>query len=156
MKIRSATQFDIPCLTALWEERLLVISQSDPRFSEIQTKRVAWLSEITRKITEEDSIVYVAGLATNHIVGYITGHMHQDGYGVIEEIALDSHAYHAGMGRALLDAMQQWIANQNALRTIVSVPRYHAVEQAFWRALGAVEWTDEDWLSPQEFIWMTL
>jgi ribosomal protein S18 acetylase RimI-like enzyme len=155
MKIRTATSADIAYLTDLWHERAMLLGQSDLRFSDLQHQRTGWIQKVTSRIISPNCALYVAEVETG-LAGYITGCTRTSHYGVIDEIALDTHVYHAGAGRALWSAARDWFHGQNVERILISVPRYHTVEQAFWRALGAVEWKDETWITPPELVWMTL
>jgi len=61
-------------------------------------------------------------------------------------MALDAHAYHPGLGRALNEAAVAWAKGRGATVLWALVPRYDPVAQAFWRSLGAQP-TDDDALS---------
>jgi hypothetical protein len=66
--------------------------------------------------------------------------------GVISDMTLDAHQYQGGLGRSLVKAAREWFAEQQIENVIVHVSHRHAVEQAFWRSLGALEWVDVMWL----------
>jgi hypothetical protein len=46
----------------------------------------------------------------------------------------------------LVKAAQDWLIAQGVEGLVVSVPRYQAVEQAFWRAMRAADVEDGFWM----------
>ncbi len=153
MHLRSATLHDLNPCAALWRERMLILSQADSRFGKLAMTHADWLQTATENLLRvDDTLLMVA--ETDRIHGFIYGYIDADKIGIIEDIALDAHKYHSGLGRGLWSAMKIWFEQHNVQKIVVRVPRYSAVEQAFWRALGAVE---TEWTSNKpEFLWMTL
>ncbi len=144
MITRPATQDDQAQIAHLWQERLAILSQSDPRFLAHKDDPLP-----------DDARLFVAQTA-GKIVGCIACQMRDD-YGIVLDVALDAHSYHSGLGRALLSTARDWFGQAQTLNGIVArVPRYHAVEQAFWRALGAQNWTEALWETPPQYVWMML
>lgn len=138
MEIRSATEKDLAQLEALHRERVVLLRQSDPRCD-------FPVENITTWIENTDCTLYV-GDQDGQVVGYIAGWVHHSPFGVlppdtglISELTLDAHKYHGGLGRTLFTTLCEWFSDQDIKQVVVVVPRYHAVEQAFWRALGANE-----------------
>jgi GNAT superfamily N-acetyltransferase len=162
VNIRAATIDDLPGLAALWQERQIILARADPRFDRGRPDPAAWMERVAADLCRPDAVIYLA--EKDEPAGYIAGHLHPaDGdprCGVVDEMALDAHTYHAGLGRELWRALWAWFAARGAVQTIIRVPRYSPVEQAFWRALGAVEWKPEQtnilWSSRPELMWMTL
>lgn len=167
MEIRRATEGDLPGLTALWQERMVILSQCDPRVKLALADRDSWLLQIGERIAGGNSAVVVAEKETS-LAGYIVGYTLSNAqskssrkYGVVEEIALDSHAYHGGLARSLLSALSTWFSASNVVQIVIHTPRYFPVEQAFWRGLGAVVWTPPSqetaaWQIPPEYLWLTM
>jgi hypothetical protein len=159
VNIRAATTDDLPCLAELWTERQIILARLDPRFDRGRPDRAAWMERIAADLCRPDAVIYLA--AQDQPAGYIAGHLRPAGAdpscGVVDDMALDAHTYHAGLGRGLWLALREWFAAHNVAQTIIHVPRYSPVEQAFWRALGAVEWKSEqtDTIHP-ELMWLTL
>jgi N-acetylglutamate synthase-like GNAT family acetyltransferase len=146
MITRLSTQDDDAQVQHLWQERLAILSQSDPRFLALMDAPMP-----------EDLTVFIAQ-SEGHILGCIACQIRDD-YGVILDIALDAHTYHSGLGRTLLQGAKDWFHQQQptSLKGIVArVPLYHAVEQAFWRALGAKNWTEAPWQTAPQYHWMML
>jgi ribosomal protein S18 acetylase RimI-like enzyme len=138
VEIRSATPKDLAQLQALHQERIVLLRQSDPRCDFPVEKVAAWLENT-------DCTLYV-GEQNGEIVGYVVGWVNHSPFGIlppdtglISELTLDAHKYHGGLGRTLFTTLCEWFSDQDIKQVIVIVPRYHAVEQAFWRALGASE-----------------
>jgi hypothetical protein len=143
VNVRPATRDDLPAVRALWRERLTVLCQADPRFRpRLDDDPGPMLIDRLR-----DGLLLVAQ-QDGEIVGCIGG-LRCDSVVAIDVIALDAHTYHARLGRSLVDAVRR-----DGSQVVALVPRYAPVEQAFWRALGAKEWTA--WETPPESIWMTL
>ena len=107
----------------------------------------AWLSSPTTKI--------FCAKQNNIVIGYIVGNQ-RDALWVIEEMALDAHAYHRGLGKGLFMALQTWFTEIAPTSIVIRAPRYYAVEQAFWRALGARDWTETTWEANPLYTWMIL
>lgn len=145
MNTRQATSDDLPGIRHLWREHVVILSQSDPRFKPLLEAESAWEERLIQRIEH----VYISE-KDGKIIGYIAGDA-DDALATIDEIALDAHTYHSGLGRSLVNAWRDVHPN---LLIRVHVPRYHAVEQAFWRALGAKEVTT--WETPPEKVWMVL
>jgi len=156
LNIRPATTDDLPRLRHLWQERRTILNQSDPRFQPIDQDQ--WQKTLQERIENPDAAVFVT-LPNETIAGFISGILHHD-IGVIDEIAIDAHTYHGGMARTLWAALRDWFETRDVKKHMISVPRYHAVEQAFWLALGAktiTNWEEDNlWELPPELIWMTL
>jgi ribosomal protein S18 acetylase RimI-like enzyme len=145
--VRPAGVDDTPFLTFLRQEHTVLLQQSDQRLISLVPTDFASL------LDDEAAVVLVAESDNQPArpVGYIVGWqgrcplgMLPPAVGYIAELALDAHRYHGGAGRRLVLALKSDFARRTGievadLRIIVPVPRYYAVEQAFWRSLGAVE-----------------
>lgn len=137
VQIRRATLTDLTAIEFLRQERRVLLQQSDPRLT------VA-LSDPSAAIQSLQGCVLVA-YHSERMIGYIVGWVDQtplgpfpSGEGWIAELTLDAHQYHGGLGRALYQALRAWFDQHTIQRLWLQLPRYHAVEQAFWRSLGAV------------------
>lgn len=162
LNIREAGPDDLALLADLWHERLMILGQADPRFRRWDYDRAAWIERTSDRLGGADFVVFVA--MDGGPVGYIVGELRQGEdqiLGIVREMALDAHRYHAGLGRGLWAVLRDWFTQAGAARIVVQVPRYHPVEQAFWRSAGAVEWSDATTIQaageiPPELMWMTL
>ena len=159
VNVRTATLDDRPRLLHLWQERRVILNQSDARFTApTAADRDAWHTQMTERITTAGHTVLVGITQKNEIAGFISGEA-RAGVGVIEDIALDAHTYHPGLGRDLLQHLRAAFTENGITTLRVIVPRYHAVEQAFWLALRAIPWqppaNEDSWQLPPQSMWMT-
>lgn len=153
VRIRTAQEQDLHQVETLWQERQALLSQANPRFR--APDRTLWHDALQARL----NMVFVAVDDEQKIVGYIAGRMPRADAGLIDEMALDAHRYHGGVGRTLVRTMRDTFAEMQVSQVFVNVPRYHAVEQAFWRSLGARKPMLADWMNEHispEFMWMTL
>ncbi|MFW5771765.1 MAG: N-acetyltransferase family protein [Phototrophicaceae bacterium] len=160
MDIRPANPTDPPHLADLWQERAVLLRQADARTARHLPAREEWLARLDERMAAATAAVFVIEETGQPPFGYIIAEIERQqpagpSLGIIREMALDAHSYHGGAGRALVAQARDWLAAQSVDRIVALVPRYHAVEQAFWRGLGASEWKDKTWTIPPEFMWMT-
>lgn len=155
MNIRTVGLEDLPVLADLWQERRIILSQIDPRFRLLSDEPEIWLMAMREKLASSAHRIFVVENEAA-LVGYICGSIQPNELGLIEEIALDAHRYHGGLGRQLVSALQEWFKQRDIKQIIVGVPRRMAVEQAFWRSLGAKEWMDNPWTTSPQMMWMQL
>lgn len=153
MNIRQAKKQDIQGLLHLWDERRNLLLQMDNRFAKMDVNTAK--DTLLAYIDDGDTHVLVAE-QDKHIIGYIVGVCQDNQTGIIPEMALDAHAYHGGLGRELVNAIRHYFEEQSITHILALVPRYHPVEQAFWRTLGTHEWTNDLQKPPKELMWMKL
>jgi GNAT superfamily N-acetyltransferase len=149
--IRPATATDIPDLAELWHEKTVMLLQYDRRLMLLPDAQAAWSKTALGWLEDPRCCVLVA--EEGRVVGYIAGWkqdappgMRPAQLGAVSQVAVDAHGYYAGVGRLLVDALRVWFAEQGIERMMVWTPHRLAVEQAFWRSLGATEWMDILWL----------
>lgn len=146
LTIRAATETDLPVLAQFWQEK--VVLQADTRYTGAADRWVtaarSWLLDSRCAIlaAEED------GQCVGYVVGWIQPMpgLPGDALGLITDLALDAHRYHAGVGRALVEALRDWFAERGISGVAAWSSRRSAVEQAFWRSLGALEWMECLWI----------
>lgn len=163
MRLRPASDTDLPQLAQLWQEYRVLLCQSDPHFEALLPDHNSWLHQISAVMADPECIV-VAAEADDGLAGFIIARVLDDETGLVESLVLDAHRYHGGLGRELVRAMRAWLAQREVKRVFVRVPRHHAVEQAFWLSLGGREveavdkyhWMETRWKIPPEFMWITL
>jgi GNAT superfamily N-acetyltransferase len=155
VNVRPALPHDTPSLQFLRQERAVLVQQSDPRL-------LLPAFEIAAAIEDLHAAVIV-GEEDGHIAGYIVGFIKNSplgtlptGIGYIAELTLDAHKYHGGLGRVLVRALNEWFRERNVYRKVVYVPRYHAVEQAFWHSVGAKEDPTPLFDRSPALVWMVL
>jgi len=165
VQIRRVMPADLTQLGDLWQEQQTIITQWDSRRVKRRPDRRQWLGQTTLRLQSTAWRWYAAEVDAQ-VVGYIAGQVppkSSEGiqYGIIDEIALDAHTYHSGVGRELYAAISVWFAEMSVTKLLVKAPRYYPVAQAFWRALGASEWPSEMPLNeigelPPGCIWLKL
>lgn len=101
----------------------MILTQADARFRSHTSPLEDWL--------QNSDICVLVAENHDHIIGYIVGSV----AGIVYDIALDAHTYHAGLGRALWQSLRAWFAQHHLDPITIRVPRHFPVEQAFWRAL---------------------
>lgn len=153
MDIRPATFDDTPSLTFLRQERAVLLQQSDMR---LKAPMLAFEAALA-----DEHCRLLVGEFDNRIVGYVMGFEECSplgalpiGIGYIAELTLDAHQYHSGLGRLLTGALRKQMPGVQQF--MVHVPRYHAVEQAFWRAMGAKEDPQPIFARSPALVWMIL
>ncbi len=145
---RPATPADIPVLIEFWHERALL---QQARLADDARER--WTRAALGWLENPDVTLLVGLNDQQQVVGYIVGQVQPappgtlpEWQGVISEISIDAHHYHQGVGRRLVDAARDWFRSRDIEHFIVHVSQRSAVEQAFWRGLGAVKWMEILWL----------
>ncbi|MEQ8677582.1 MAG: hypothetical protein RLP44_13705 [Aggregatilineales bacterium] len=161
MDVRKAQKKDISRLLDLWEERQVLLQQADRRFADQVIDRKGLEASLLYFMDRDTDSVLVA-VQDDQQVGFIVGEITATGIGKISVMALDAHKYYAGVGRQLYYALKANFEEASVTRVVAIVPRFHAVEQAFWRSLGGEEFIvtkdmdEEQWEIPRVFMWMTL
>jgi GNAT superfamily N-acetyltransferase len=148
--VRNATGSDLPELSRLWQEKLILQQQADyPVGLESSAK---WIEAAGIWLADEHCVIHVAQ-AGSDLVGYIIGWVQnsppglfQETMGAVTDLVVDAHSHHSGVGRQLLASLREWFAQLGITTIIAYVPAHLAVAQAFWRAQGAAEWTNILWL----------
>lgn len=143
---------DIPNMARLWYEKMVLQAQFDRRFVLLPDSPARWSVEVSRWLTDSRCAVFVAE-RDGKLIGYIIGRiqpgppgMSPEIIGAITELTIDPHSQEGGLGRLLLQPLHEWFAARGISIIVVYVPHRQAVEQAFWRALGATDWLDNLWI----------
>lgn len=152
INIRTAYSNDLNRLADLWYEQMVIRSQSAGLT--FNHTREEWITRASDWIVQKSVVIYVAEI-NETITGFVLGHVEGE-TGYIDDMIMDAHTYHGGQGRQLFKTIRDWLATHAIEYIIISTPRYHAVEQAFWRSLGAVEIEWKDAPCPPGMMTMTL
>ncbi|MDZ7380035.1 MAG: GNAT family N-acetyltransferase [candidate division KSB1 bacterium] len=150
--VRSADPADIPEMARLWYEKMVLQQQFDRRFALLPDGQVRWMAEVANWLANSDCAIYVAergGDVVGFIIAWVKAGppgLSPEQIGVITDMVIDAHGQQGGAGRLLLQPVREWLAAHGISHLIAHVPRRQAVEQAFWRALGATEWLDSLWM----------
>jgi GNAT superfamily N-acetyltransferase len=150
--IRSAKPADIPEMARLWYEKMVLQQQFDRRFVVLPDGRMRWMAQVEQWLLDSECAIFVAE-RVGGLIGYIivwiqTGPpgLAPEYIGVVTDLTIEAHGQQGGAGRLLLQPVREWLGTLGVSNVIAHVPRRQAVEQAFWRALGATEWLDALWL----------
>jgi GNAT superfamily N-acetyltransferase len=137
----------------MWYEKAALQQQTDRwlRFApdaegRWQAAAAEWLTDARTALLVADAPDGLAGYALVRLQPGTPGLLPET-LGVLADMALDTHRYRGGVGRTLVNAAQTWLVARGIRQMTVSVSRRSAVEQAFWRSLGAKEWMDGLWMT---------
>ena len=144
---RIASASDIPLLAELWYERALL-----HQLRLAPDARERWSSSALTWLDNPDVGIFTA-IQDGRLLGYIVGRIEpappgllDTWQGIITEIAIDAHQYHAGVGRLLAQRLRDWFLTRNIEQILIVVPQRSPVEQAVWRGLGAVKRMEVLWI----------
>jgi L-amino acid N-acyltransferase YncA len=150
--IRPAEPADIPEMARLWYDKMVLQQQFDRRFALPSNGQARWMASTADWLHNRNCAIYVAA---NHdsLIGYVVAWLQPgppglspERIGVVSDLTIDAHGQHGGTGRLLLQPVREWLTKEGVSHIVAHVPRRQAVEQAFWRALGATEWLDSLWM----------
>lgn len=151
--VRPADPADLPMLARMWYEKTVLQQQADPRLRFAPDAEARWQSAAAGWLRDADTAVLVAddgGQPAGYTIVRVqpgTPGLLPDCVGVLVDMALDTHRYRGGVGRELVAAARAWLAARGATQMTIVVSQRSAVEQAFWRSLGAREWMDCLWMT---------
>lgn len=155
MTTRSAQLEDLPLLAEYWYDQAVLLSQYNPHVRLLaqaqqrwQQAAAAWLASPAHHclVAERDAV----------LLGGITGAIVANSPGLAPEqlcrvlaLVIDMHTPQAqhGIGRVLLSALKQRLAQQHITRIMITVAPNASIEHAFWRAQGARRAADDYWLA---------
>jgi GNAT superfamily N-acetyltransferase len=152
IRVRAAASSDLPELSRLWHEKMVLQQQSDSRLVLTPGARAKWADSAAHWLTDQRCCFQLAedeGLLLGCIVGWLQDSppgLLPEHIGAVTDLMVDAHSHRSGVGRLLLTALRDWFAAQGIQQIMAYVPARFAVEQAFWRAQGAAEWTTILWL----------
>ena len=141
VEIRRATLKDIKEILPVWGELAVFHSTLDPAF----TPSAQWPREygtyLRSLMTRDDAIALVARDA-REIVGYAVGRVtmlppffEQRYRGYIHDVFVKPQFRRRGVGRRLVDAILQWLRQQEVLLVELTVATNNEAV-AFWKRLG--------------------
>ena len=150
--VRAITLADLPELARLWHDKIVLHQQYDRRFTLVPDATARWSAAAEGWLADSDYAIFGAE-RDGHLLGYVIGRMmaapiglYPEQLGYVTDITVDPHSHEGGMGQLLLNALKVWFRDRDIQCIVAYVPHRGAVEQAFWRANGAVEWVDLMWI----------
>jgi len=139
-------------MVALWHEKMMLQSQTGSRPALLPDAQNRWAAAVTAWVDDSRCGLLVAE-HNQAVVGFIIGCIEDNAPGLaparigrIVDLVIDVHSDQSGLGRRLLDPLCAWFKAQEIHEIRVQVSPANPVEQAFWRASGAVEWFDVMWM----------
>ncbi|PJF40858.1 MAG: hypothetical protein CUN54_03585 [Phototrophicales bacterium] len=140
--LRAATIDDVVDLLYLWQAKQAVrasLSQSNiPK-----TEKHVLGDQIANWLDDESYLIYV-GMRGAQMAGYIIGHVGSfplgltiRRIGLVVDLTIDGHIYSGGLGRSLCRVLWHWFDEKEIQRVMIPLLGGSAVEEAFWRSLGA-------------------
>jgi ribosomal protein S18 acetylase RimI-like enzyme len=152
--IRPGTETDIPQMLQLWREMMDFHAQAEPRFRPLPppTGEQAWERYLRQDTWEnEDRAVFVAE-ADGRLIGQIMGVLRDsvpvfeaERFGYVTDIVVDPAARRRGVGLALFEALKAWFRKRGVPYLQLQVAHNNPVSQAFWRAMGCIDYMDTLW-----------
>jgi GNAT superfamily N-acetyltransferase len=144
INVRVAAATDLPRLAELWQEKRVLLNQSDPRFALSPGGQAQWASAAAEWLADARCAVLVAeheGQVLGYVVGWLESGMPAitERVGAVSEIAIDAHSYRGGLGRALVQALRTWFQERGVEHMVVS-PTYAGA--GFLAGVGASPWLD--------------
>jgi ribosomal protein S18 acetylase RimI-like enzyme len=149
---RTATSADLPEMTRLWHEKMVIQQQFDRRFTLLPDGATHWSLAVEGWLSDDDCALFVAE-RESALLGYIVGRMKPappglmpETIGVITDLTVDAHSHESGIGKTLLTTVREWFSQRDITHLVAYVPARQTIEQAFWRSQGAAEWVDLMWM----------
>jgi len=148
MNVRAATPQDMDELLRLYEERMDVYLQYESRQPHYVENQAAWQTAILEWIEQDNANVLVVQ-RDDQLIGYMIAWVWKNPpftypatIGMVTELSVDGHCKQGGVGTALLESVSTWFREKGLESFEIRVPRRQAIEQAFWRAVGAEAYHD--------------
>src|SRR5574338_155545 len=111
---RAATLTDLPELTRLWHEKMVLQQQYDRRFTLMPDAKTIWTHTVSEWLPDSSCRILTAH-DNEILIGYAIGWIRPAPPGVfparigwIDEIVVDPHSHLGGVGRQLLDGLREW------------------------------------------------
>jgi ribosomal protein S18 acetylase RimI-like enzyme len=139
---RLANRADVPGITAIWIEGMVVHADLDPRFPLAPDAKEKFIAYLTEVLQDKNAIVFVAE-ATSQILGYCLARVSQHPavfskptYGYINDLFVSSGHRRKGVGKALFDAIARSLRDRGIKSLEVALVPGNAMASAFWRKQG--------------------
>src|SRR5690242_2053006 len=134
LTIRAATLTDLPELTRLWHEKMILQQQFDRRFVLMPDAQSAWASAVSAWLADPNCRIEIA-CRNDTVVGYAIAWIRSTIPGVrpaylghIDDMVIDAHNPRGGIGQQLLDALKIWFHERDIQNVVAHVQHVGAVE----------------------------
>ncbi|MCA9915554.1 MAG: GNAT family N-acetyltransferase [Anaerolineae bacterium] len=153
MHIRQAHPEDIPLLSEFWYDQMAIWQQNNRLLRLLPDARDRWEAATSEQLQSE-AIVFLTAEIENTLVGGIIGEIVPNlpgvapqQIGLIRDLIVDNHSeLGRGVGRELLEACITVLRERGIQQVQVRIPTQAAVQQAFWRGVGASNGMDIFWM----------
>lgn len=152
VEIRPVALPDLEVLAQFWQEHMALRQQTEPAVRLLPDGHELWCAAAARWL-EDAACGFFVAVDDGRPVGYIAGWL-RDGppgldparYGLVAELVMSLHSYHGGAARQLAQHLLGWFARHGMTKVLIAVPHRSAVQQTFWRSLGAGHHTELMWM----------
>ena len=143
--IRPATAADAPSVARMWERLVSYHRALDndlPPATPDGAKRYA--RSLAERVDDSHTCTFVAEVPDGPVIGYVLGVVvdlapemfEQEPSGFLADIYVEDDYRHAGVGRALVDALSDWFSGHGLRYFEWHVASRNADGLKFWQALG--------------------
>jgi ribosomal protein S18 acetylase RimI-like enzyme len=145
---------DVPVLSEFWYDHMALLVQTNPRIRLLPDARVRWEQAVQDWLTQPRYVCQTAR-AGDEVIGGMIAVIVPPAPGLapqqlahITYLVVDIHTRHTrnGVGRVLLEAVRLALRERKITQLITQVGAQSAVEQAFWRGVGARHDDDLFWM----------
>jgi ribosomal protein S18 acetylase RimI-like enzyme len=145
---------DVPVLSEFWYDQMALVAQTNKRIRLLPNARAQWEQAVLDWLTQPRYLCQTAQVG-DEIIGGMIAVIVPPAPGLapqqlahIAYLIVDIHTRHArsGVGRVLLEAMRLALRERKITHFLTQVGAQSAVEQAFWRGIGARHDDDVFWM----------
>jgi N-acetylglutamate synthase-like GNAT family acetyltransferase len=150
--IRAAKIDDLDAMSELWYEKVALRVQQQRNLRLDIDARATWVKHHVGMLDDAKTVVCVAQLE-DLIIGYAIAverpllGVIPNRLGVFTDVVIDPHEYYAGTARSLINDVRERWRERGVTTFAVELYSSSMTDQAFWRALGGVEWMQTFWLT---------
>ena len=157
--IRPAEERDLPAMLRLWREMMDFHARWDARFrpGRAPDAEDAWTKYLRQEIWGSDKWCALVAEQNGDVVGQIMGVLRNPvpvfepgTYGYVTDIVVDPQVRRRGVGKALFQSLEAWFLERGASHLELQVLEHNPASQAFWRAMGCTDFSDNMWYDLEE------
>ncbi len=157
--VRAATRNDLPEMLHLWREMMDFHAAVEPRFRPLPVPdgEAAWTRHLDGRVWDAENWCVLVAERDGQLVGQIVGVLQEaipvfeaGRYGYVTDIVVAPEMRRSGVGQALFAALEDWFRQRGASHLQLQVAHHNAASQAFWRAMGCIDYMDTLWYDLEE------
>jgi GNAT superfamily N-acetyltransferase len=143
--IRPATAEDTPAVARMWERLVSYHRALDANLPPATAEGAQiYARSLAERVDDSHTCTYIAEVPDGPVVGYVLGVVvdlvpemfEQEPSGFLADIFVEEEYRHAGVGRALVEALSEWFGSKGLRYYEWHVAARNADGLKFWRALG--------------------